>query len=200
MFAQTLCWNCPPMPKTYFTNWALLFGSDFWSGNTYFLKFAKSMPNIVIWNGSLNTKRQQLNVCIYFILKLAYPCPKHISKWGAAIRVKSFAQEAPLKHIFKDSQVIGFGAMRVNTPSKSIRFGDTHGPKPHIFRGSRWPVMSQKAVDRGERTKARPRLTGPSGWLTTMEKSKPEPQSDRFRLEPRYELLHRPKPHVRTAP
>jgi hypothetical protein len=40
------------------------------------------------------TKRQKLNVCIDFVLKLIHPRPKHFLKWGAAMRIRFFHQDA----------------------------------------------------------------------------------------------------------
>ena len=98
----------PSMPKTHFKMRRCCADLMFSSGGTFFDKsinnFTKS--DVFSWN-SLNscqpscfallreaTKREKLNVCTDCVLKLAHPCHKPISKWGAAVRIWCSAPEA----------------------------------------------------------------------------------------------------------
>ena len=71
------------------------------------------------------------------------------------------------------SQVIGFGAMPVNTPSKSIQFGDTHGPKPHIFRGRDGRSCHRKRSTRVNGLRPGPDCLGPRADLQPWRNQSP---------------------------
>ena len=91
----------PPMPQTHFKMRRCCADLMFCSGGTFFDKsinnFTKS--DVCSWN-SLNacqlswfpllreaTTCEKLNGCTDCVLKLAHPCPKPISKWGAAVGI-----------------------------------------------------------------------------------------------------------------
>ena len=96
------------MPQTHFKMRRCCADLMFCSGGTFFYKsinnFTKSDD---FSSNSLNscqpscfallreaTKREKLNVCTDWVLKLAHPCHEPISKWGAAVRIWCFAPEA----------------------------------------------------------------------------------------------------------
>ena len=98
----------PPTPKTLLKMRRCYADSIFSSGRRFFTKSMHFFEKYdVVFEKSLNpcqpswfavvceaTKRQKLNVCMDFVLKLSHPRPKHFLKRSAAMRIRCFHQGA----------------------------------------------------------------------------------------------------------
>ena len=98
----------PSLPQTHFQMRRCCADLMFCSGGVFFDKSIKYFTKSNVFSQNLlnpcqpswfavvceATKRQKLNVCTDFVLNLTHPRPKHFLKWGAAVRIWLFAQDA----------------------------------------------------------------------------------------------------------